>query len=79
MLYQLVLITNLGVITPLATFPTWNACINEQAKVPAASTQQYSVSCLPTESPEQIQKRAEQGITLMMNLLTTMQKEINKQ
>lgn len=76
MLYQLVLITNLGVITPLATFPAWNDCMKEQARVITPTTQQYSVSCLPTESPEQIQKRANEGIKMMMNLLTTMQKEI---
>jgi hypothetical protein len=76
MLYQLVLITNLGMVTPLATFSTWNDCIKEQVRVPATSTQQYSVSCLPTESPEQIQKRANEGVKMMMNLLSTMQKEM---
>lgn len=76
MLYQLVLITNLGVVTPLATFTNWNDCIKEQIRVPAVSTQQYSVSCLPTESPEQIQKRANEGVKMMMNVLATMQKEM---
>jgi hypothetical protein len=76
MLYQLVLITNLGVVTPLATFPNWNDCMKEQVRVVTPATQQYSVSCLPTESPEQIKKRADEGLKMMMNLLTTMQKEM---
>jgi hypothetical protein len=76
MLYQLVLITNLGVVTPLATFSNWNDCMKEQNRVPTVSTQQYSVSCLPTESPEQLQKRANEGVKMMMSVLDTMQKEM---
>ena len=67
MLYQLVLITNLGVVTPLATFPTYNECIKE--KVQIVNTQQYSAACLPTESPEQLQKRFEQNMNMMLNTM----------
>lgn len=69
MLYQLVLITNLGLVTPLATYDNFNECT--KARVMITNTQQYSTACLPTDSPEQIQKRVEQGMTMM---LTTMKK-----
>lgn len=67
MLYQLVLITNLGVVTPLATFPTQQECMRERVLI--SQTQQYSTACLPTESPEQLQKRIEKNMTLMINTI----------
>jgi len=44
MLYQLVLITSLGVITPLAIFPDRDACMIEQAYI--QKSPQYSAACL---------------------------------
>lgn len=67
MLYQLVLITNLGVVTPLATFPTQQECMKERVVI--SQTQQYSTACLPTESPEQLQKRFEQSMSLMIKTI----------
>ena len=67
MLYQLVLITNLGVITPLVTFPTFELCIMEKAKI--AKTQQYSAECLPTQSPEQLQKNVESSMKMMLDTI----------
>lgn len=67
MLYQLVLITNLGIVTPLATFPDYNHCIKERALI--SNTQQYSAACLPTDSPEQIQKRVEQSMNMMLSTI----------
>jgi len=66
-LYQLVLITNLGVITPLVTFPTFERCIMEKAKI--AKTQQYSAECLPTQSPEQLQKNVESSMKMMLDTI----------
>lgn len=67
MLYQLVLITNLGLVTPLATFDNYGSCVSERARI--QNTQQYSAACLPTESPEQIQKRFEQSMSMMLNTM----------
>lgn len=76
MLYQLVLITNLGMITPLATFDTQSACLKERSMI--SSTNQYSVACLPTETPEQLQKKFEANAKLMMQTVGTMINEMNK-
>lgn len=76
MLYQLVLITNLGVVTPLATFDNYNACIKERAMI--SNTSQYSTACLPTESPEQLQKKFEGQAKMMMQTFGTMVNEMNK-
>ena len=76
MLYQLVLITNLGVVTPLATFDTQSACFKERAMISATS--QYSAACLPTETPEQLQKKFEASAKLMMQTFGTMVNELNK-
>lgn len=67
MLYQLVLITNLGVITPLVNFPTWQQCMNEKARI--STTQQYSVECLPAQSPEQLQKNIESSMKMMLDTI----------
>jgi len=66
-LYQLVLITNLGMVTPLVTFNDWNTCVAERARI--AKTQQYSAECLPTQSPEQTQKQIEAQMKMMMDTI----------
>jgi hypothetical protein len=72
-IYQLVLITNLGVITPLVTFPTFERCIMEKAKI--AKTQQYSAECLPGQSPEQIQQNIETSMKIMLDTINKITKE----
>lgn len=67
MIYQLVLITNLGIITPLVNFSTWEDCLKERAKI--HKTQQYSAECLPAQSPEQIQKQIEGSMKMMIDTL----------
>jgi hypothetical protein len=67
MIYQLVLITNLGIITPLVNFPTWNECIAERARI--SKTQQYSAECLPAQSQEQIQKNVESSMKMMLDAI----------
>lgn len=67
MIYQLVLITNLGVITPLVSFPTWDECMREKVRV--NKTQQYSAECLPAHSPEQLQKNLESGMKMMLDTI----------
>lgn len=73
MLYQLVLITNLGVITPLVSFPSFEQCIVEKSKI--AKTQQYSAECLPTHSPEQLQKQMQESMRIMMETISNLTKE----
>jgi hypothetical protein len=75
-IYQLVLITNLGVITPLTTFSDWNSCIMEKAKI--TKTAQYSAECLPTKSPQQLQQDIDASMKLMLDTLRNVQKEISK-
>jgi hypothetical protein len=70
-IYQLVLITNLGLITPLMTFSNYEECIREQVKIP--KTAQASASCLPAQSPEQIQKQIEQNMQMMSKILNNLQ------
>ena len=73
MVYQLVLITNLGIVTPLVSFPDWTQCVQEKAKI--AKTQQYSAECLPAQSPEQIQKQVESSMKMMLDTINKIQKE----
>jgi len=72
-IYQLVLITNLGVITPLVNFPTWNECIVEKTRI--AKTQQYSAECLPAQSPEQLQQNVESSMKMMLDTINKLTKE----
>lgn len=74
MLYQLVLITNLGMMTPLVTFPTYEECIREQVKIP--KTAQSSATCLPTQSPEQVQKQIEQNMQMMGKIINNFQQQM---
>lgn len=76
MLYQLVLITNLGMVTPLETFNDYSQCMQQRALV--SSSAQYSAACLPTESPEQLQKKFEANAKVMMQTFSTMVNEMNK-
>lgn len=73
MIYQLVLITNLGMINPLVNFNTWEDCLKERAKI--TKTQQYSAECLPAQSPDQIQKQIESNMKMMMESINRIQKE----
>lgn len=74
MIYQLVLITNLGIITPLVTFPTYETCIQEQIKIP--KTAQSSATCLPAQSPEEVQKQIEQNMQMMSKILNNFQQQM---
>jgi hypothetical protein len=67
MIYQLVLITNLGVITPLVNFPTWDECVREKARI--TKTQQHSAECLPAQSPEQLQRNLESSMKMMLDTI----------
>lgn len=73
MIYQLVLITNLGVITPLYMFEDWNACIQEKTKI--SKTQQYSVECLPAQSPAHAREQIESGMKMMSEIINKFSKE----
>ncbi len=72
MLYQLVLITNLGVITPLVTFDDQSSCLKERALI--TKTAQYSAECLPTQSPEQLKVQMQNQLKMMNELLHEFQK-----
>jgi len=74
MIYQLVLITNLGLITPLTTFPTWNECMVEKGKI--SKTSQYSAECLPTKSPQQLQQDVDAGLKMMLDTLKKVQESV---
>lgn len=74
MLYQLVLITNLGMITPLATFNDLGACLKERA--PITKTAQYSAECLPVQSPEEVKKQVQAQMKMMTEILQELQKSI---
>ncbi len=73
MIYQLVLITNLGVITPLVNFPTWNECIMEKSRI--TKTQQYSAECLPAQSPAQLQQNIESSMKMMLDTINKISKD----
>jgi len=72
MLYQLVLITNLGAMTPLVTFDNQSACLKERAMI--TKTVQYSAECLPTQSPEQLKIQMQNQLKMMNELLQELQK-----
>jgi hypothetical protein len=72
MWYQLVLITNLGAITPLAMFNDLGACLKERA--PITKTAQYSAECLPTQSPEEVKKQMQAHLKMMNELLQDLQR-----
>jgi len=74
MLYQLVLITNLGMITPLATFNDLGACLKERA--PISKTAQYSAECLPTQSPEEVKKQVQAQLKVMTEIMQELQKSV---
>jgi hypothetical protein len=73
MLYQLVLITNLGVVTPLATFPTQLECIKEKGAI--VSTQQFSAACLPTNSPEELAQHMNAGLKVLVDNINRLQEK----
>ena len=70
MIYQLVFITNLGVITPLAQFNDRLDCIREQAYI--SKTEQYSSACLPANDPKQAQAQMEQSMKMMTEMMNRM-------
>lgn len=73
MWYQLVLITNLGVITPLAQFDNQGSCLREQAML--TKTSQYSAACLPTQSPADLQRQIEVTTKILLDTVKKLQAE----
>ena len=70
MWYQLVLITNLGAVTNLATFDNQIDCLKQATMIP--KTAQAAVVCLPTNSPEQLQKQFEANAKALINALNSL-------
>lgn len=73
MLYELVLITNLGATTLLATYPDFNSCLKERVQITQQSNAQYAVACLPAQSPEDLQKRLNQSADVLLNTIKKLQ------
>lgn len=73
MIYQLVLITNLGMITPLATFTDRLDCIREAGFI--QKSQQYSAACLPANSPDQVMRQSQESMRQMMEMLRQIAQE----
>jgi len=78
MLYELVLITNLGVTTPLATYPDFNSCLKERVQISQQSSQQYAVACLPTNSPEELEKKMNLGFKVLIDNINKLQDKMDK-
>lgn len=71
MLYQLILVTNLGMMTPLATFNDRMDCIREQGMM--QKTAQASAMCVPVQSPQQVQQQMEQHMKMLMDFAKKME------
>lgn len=72
MLYQLILVTNLGMTTPLATFNDRMECIREQGMI--QKTAQASAICVPVQTPEQVQQQMQQNMKMLMDFARSMEK-----
>ena len=72
MLYQLVLITNLGAITPLVSYNDLTVCLQQRAMM--SKSAQYSAECLPTQSPEELKKQMQSHLKMMNELLQELQR-----
>jgi len=71
MLFQLILVTNLGMITPLATFTDRMDCIKEQGQM--QKTAQASALCVPVQTPQQVQQQMEQHMKMLMDFAKKME------
>jgi hypothetical protein len=71
MLYQLILVTNLGMTTTLATFNDRLECLQQQGMI--SKTAQASALCVPVQSPEQVQKQMEQHMKMLMDMTKRME------
>jgi hypothetical protein len=71
MLYQLILVTNLGMMTPLATFTDRMDCIKEQGMM--QKTAQASAMCVPVQSPQQVQQQMQQHMKMLMDFAKQME------
>lgn len=71
MLYQLILVTNLGMMTPLATFTDRMDCIKEQGMM--QKTAQASAMCVPVQSPQQVLQQMEQQTKMLMDFAKKME------
>jgi hypothetical protein len=78
MLYELVLITNLGVTTALATYPDFNSCLKERVQITQSHSAQFSVACLPTNSPEELEKKMNLGFKVLIDNITRLQESMEK-
>ncbi len=72
MIYQLVLITNLGLMTQLGTYTDQSTCLRERAMI--SKTAQYSAECLPTQNNEQFKMQLKEQTQLINSLILQVQK-----
>ena len=72
MIYQLVLITNLGLITHLGTFRDQGSCLQQLAIM--KTTQQHSAECLPIQNLEEFKKQTQEQNKSINNLVQELQR-----
>jgi hypothetical protein len=72
MVYQLVLITNLGIITLLGTFRDQGSCLQQLALM--KTTQQHSAECLPIQNLEDFKKQTQEQNKSIGNLVQEIQR-----
>ena len=72
MIYQLVLITNLGIITHLGTYQTQGECLQQLAIM--KTSQQYSAECLPIQNLENFKKQTQEQNKAIGSLVQEIQR-----
>lgn len=70
-MYNLILITAMGVATTLGTFNTKDECIAETRNIKTSS--EVSIACLPAQTPEQYEKQLGVVMKSMKDLITQME------
>lgn len=70
-MYNLILITAMGVATTLGTFNNKEECMAETVNIKTSA--EVSIACLPAQTPEQYEKQLGVVMKSMKDLITQME------
>lgn len=73
-MFQLLLITSLGVVVNLGTYPSAAECLKASAFT--QPSQGASISCVPVQSPAEIKKQVDQTLSMMIDSINKVQTQL---
>jgi serine/threonine protein kinase HipA of HipAB toxin-antitoxin module len=76
MLYQLILISSLGYLQPVATFDSKQACLDHKQEITV--NENFTSACMPLRSHTEVQADIEKNLQFMFETINKLKQNLDK-